>query len=306
MAALTHHSQIEAIRNLLQDAEHNAFCFFLVDAAQHPAIWTSLNSQANHLVWLSLMAHTGNDDAIRVGPVLIHVEPEQLDVAFRIVERAQGSHYLSWITSTLPHADLRDHLAGLLDIETEDGSSWVMRYFDTRVLPVWHAALTAEQRGHVFGPLIHWGYFNRAGESCVLHGEQRAEAPMPKMLKLTQDQENVLLDAAYPDAVIQQLESAGNEDLMALPDGERYPFIARQIGKAQERYGIKSAPDILLFCTLALAGGEGFDALMPMARILRSVSTANISLHEACLQQSSTTTSECAAHAAPENTAQEQ
>jgi hypothetical protein len=273
---------ITLARGVLKDAPNGLF--LLVDAAQYQAIWKTLEGKSGQLPWHSLLEHTGNEDAVKAGPLLIVIRPEQDAALSNFLQRGQGHHYLSWIVSPLPHAALRNHLSGLLDIETDDGSTWVMRYFDTRILPVWHAALTDAQRAHALGPISTWGYFNRAGKSSVIIGKKQDEVPIPAVLKLTQIQENALLDAAYPDAIIQQLKNNGNEDLQAMPQSARYPFIAQQIGKAQKQYRIESTPDVLLFCTLALAGGDGFEEQPVLAQALENSMKEKISFSDAYLR----------------------
>lgn len=58
------------------------------------------------------------------------------------------------------------------------------------------------------------------------------------------------------DAIIRQLENSGNRDLKAMPYGERRTFIGQQVEKALNQYRIDAVPDMLLFCTLALAGKD--------------------------------------------------
>ncbi|MEN3296713.1 MAG: hypothetical protein V7642_5966 [Burkholderiales bacterium] len=90
--------------------------------------------------------------------------------------------------------------------------------------------------------------------------------------------------AHYTDSIIRQLEQSGNQDLRAMPDSERSPFIAGQIEKAQNKYGMGHTADILLFCTLALAGGADFDLKPRAARILKRVREEHIAFGQAYWQ----------------------
>jgi hypothetical protein len=106
----------------------------------------------------------------------------------------------------------------------------------------------------------------------------------PHFVTLTRAQENALLDAAYPDAIIGQLEKCGNQHLEEIPQSARYAFIAQQIEKAQKQYRIDATADILLFCTLALAGGMDFDRQPRIARVLNRVLEEGVSFGKAYWQ----------------------
>jgi hypothetical protein len=86
------------------------------------------------------------------------------------------------------------------------------------------------------------------------------------------------------DAIVRQLEKCGSQDLRAIPESERRLYIARQIEKAQKEYGLHNTPDLLLFCTLALAGGIDFDRKSRVARILKKMREEQISFGEAYWQ----------------------
>jgi hypothetical protein len=98
----------------------------------------------------------------------------------------------------------------------------------------------------------------------------------PQFVPLTRAQENALLDA-----IIGQLEKCGNQHLAAMPQSERYGFIAQQIEKARKLYRIDKNADILLFCAVALAGGTGFDREPCIARVLTRVLEEDITFGRA-------------------------
>jgi hypothetical protein len=52
---------------------------------------------------------------------------------------------------------------------------------------------------------------------------------------------------------------------------QQYPYIANQIQKAQTQYQIETMPDMILYCSLALAEGETFDLKAPYQGILSRV-----------------------------------
>lgn len=244
--------------------------FALVDAAQFQAIWPALKHRYKEVQWLSLLENTGSQDAIKAGPLLLLIDEQQNDALEWLFEQSRNGYFLSWMSSRLPFTELRDHLSSLLDVEIEDAGNWVMRYFDTRILPVWYSVLTGEQKAQVSSPIQVWGYIDRYGQAQHIKGAGQDAAPPSKTFKLIQTQERVLLDAAYPDAILEQLHNNENADLSALAKVQQYAFVAKQIKKAQTQYQIEATPDMVLFCTLALAEGNDFDMKSPYQAILAS------------------------------------
>ncbi|MGZ3236605.1 MAG: DUF4123 domain-containing protein [Burkholderiaceae bacterium] len=249
--------------------------YLLIDAAQYPGVWRILQYRFRRLPWLSLFEDTSDADIVRSGPILIQVETNQTKTLAWFLDHTQDIYGLSWILSPLPLTELRGHLSGLMQIEAADGSECAMRFFDTRILPVWYELLSFEQKLHVFAPVITWSFLNREGMECTLKGKGHSTAPISKNLKLSRAQENALLDATLPDVVIQQLQQSCDTELSSLPLYKRYDFIANQIHKARTQYRIHSLPEIILFCTLALSIGENFDQLQSVAEILQNFAKAN-------------------------------
>jgi len=265
----------------------NNLMYLLIDASQYPGIWRVLQYRFRRLQWLSLFEETSDADAVHTGPVLIQVPVNQTRTLAWFLNHTQDIYCLSWILSPLSLIALRGHLNSLMQVEAADSSECAMRFYDTRILPVWYEVLNYEQKLHAFGPVVTWSFINREGMESTLKGKAHIAAPAAKTLKLTQAQEDALLNAALPDVVIQQLENTRNPDLKTMPYYQRYDFIADQIDKAKTRYHIQSLPEIILYCTLALAIGENFDQLQSVSEILRNFAASNTSLSGSGLSQSS-------------------
>lgn len=248
--------------------------YLLIDAAQYPGVWRILQYRFRRLPWLSLFEDTSDEEIVHAGPILIQVESNQTKTLAWFMEHTQDIYGLSWILSPLSLVDLRGHLSALMQVEAADGSECAMRFYDTRILPVWYEILNYEQKLHAFAPIVTWGFLNRDGMECTLKGKSYSTAPAAKTLKLARAQEDALLDATLPDVVIKQLEQSGDAELATLPHYQRYGFIAAQIDKARTQYRIHSLPEIILFCTLALSIGENFDQLQSVAEILQNFAKA--------------------------------
>ncbi len=256
------------------NSSNNRF-YLLIDAAQYPGVWRILQYRFRRLPWLSLFEDTSDADSVRGGPVLVRVDANQTKTLAWFMEHTQDIYGLSWILSPLSLIELRGHLSGLMQVQAADGSECAMRFFDTRILPVWYEILNYEQKLHAFSPIITWSFLNRGGMECTLKGKSHSTAPISKTLTLSRAQESALLDATLPDLVIKQLEQSGDAELATLPVYQRYGFIAAQISKARTQYRIHSLPEIILFCTLALSIGENFDQLQSVAEILQNFAKVN-------------------------------
>ena len=240
--------------------------FLLIDAAQYPGIWRILQYRFRRLPWANL-AEENNDTGS--APVLLHVTSNQTRTLAWFLEHTKGLHCLSWVESSLGLGAMREHLRSLAHVKAEDGASYAMRYYDTRILPAWYQMLDAQQEAHALGPVNSWTYLDRDGLPCTLFGHAHAQAPAAQTLQLTSEQERALLEATLPDLILEHLEQNGNADLAAMPRAQRYDFIAAQVKKATSQYGIGTTQEIALFCSLALGIGRNFDRLLPVAQVLR-------------------------------------
>jgi hypothetical protein len=104
-----------------------------------------------------------------------------------------------------------------------------------------------------------------------------SKAPFPQEFLMTPPEH-------FIDSIVHQLGKSGSHDLRPIPESERRLFIAGQIEKAQNEYGLRHTADILLFCTLALAGGIGFDRKPRISRMLKRVQEEHISFGQAYWQ----------------------
>lgn len=245
--------------------------FLLIDSAQYPGIWRILQYRFRRVSWISL-SENGND--IESHPVLLHVDSNQTRTLAWFLEHTADLHCLSWLESPLALPDLAAHLRSLTRVEAEDGESYDIRFYDTRILPAWYQMLDTSQEASALGPIASWTYLGRDGMPCTLFGHARLDARACDMMKLTAAQERLLLEAALPDIVLKHLEQNGNADLAAMPRAQRYSFIADQVQKATTQYGIASIQELVLFCSLALGVGRNFDKLLPVAQVLKKFASA--------------------------------
>ncbi|MBI1890664.1 MAG: DUF4123 domain-containing protein [Burkholderiales bacterium] len=272
-------SSIPSKNNASEQAVNGVF--ILVDASQFAVVWRVLEYRFRRLQWLSLCEDPAEAPT---GPLLIHVGHDQTRTLAWFLEHTQGIHCMSWIVAPLGLIELREHFRSLMQVRAHDGSECGVRFYDTRVLPAWYQTLSQEQEAYALGPVNSWTYMDREGMPCTIFGRGETEVPSSQTLQLSEEQEATLLNAALPDIVLQQLEQSGNPDLEAMPQSERYRFIANQIAKAKRQYGILSVDELAMFCSLALGIGQDFDMLEPVAQVLQQYADVPASLDRTSLQ----------------------
>lgn len=108
-----------------------------------------------------------DEDLMRISPCLMPLPelPEQRDVVCSaLLQRTNGRPMFSMLrTTTYRLAGLASHLRRQLEARTEDGEAFLVRFADTRCLPVWTDVLTAAQRARFFAGIDAWWFFDRKG-----------------------------------------------------------------------------------------------------------------------------------------------
>lgn len=192
-------------------------------------------------------------------PHLLHVSaPQSLLSIARKLATAEASHgALTWLVSPLPLAELARRLKRRLDITLPDQLGCMNRYYDGRVAPHLHAALTPEQRRDFFSVARQWLVIGPDDQWLSLACEYAAEDPFSGPLVVNTGQEARIIDGCYPYAIIEHFERTDPELLDTLPPAGRYAFI-RDALEAARQFGIESGSEATLFCTLAMTRGMDF------------------------------------------------
>jgi hypothetical protein len=104
------------------------------------------------------------DDLMRISPCLMPLpeDAERFDaVCTKLLQRTAGRPMFSLLRTTYRLAELTAHLRRQLEARTENGDAFLMRFADTRCLPVLAGALTVAQRGRFFAGIDTWWIFDR-------------------------------------------------------------------------------------------------------------------------------------------------
>lgn len=197
-----------------------------------------------------------------------------------LVELAIEHSAVSWLTSTLSLPELATQLGKRMDVELSGNLSMLLRFADTRVLPILHDTLHLAQRASFFGCCDGWWYLDRQEKLREFPLRESAPAAYLPPLRLDASQEQQLIDAAEPDAVLQLLAQHDAESLNRVPHTARYDFARQSINDAK-RWGLETPSDLMLYCMVALEQGPEFAEQAAWATALDDVRDGKLAWHDA-------------------------
>ena len=171
-----------------------------------------------------------------------------------LVELAIERSAVSWLTSPLALPELATQLGQRMDVELSGNLSMILRFADARVLPVLHDTLHMAQRASFFGCCDGWWYLDRQENLRELPLGESTPARYHPPLRLDPIQEQHMIDAAEPDAVLQLLAQHDAESLNRIARAARYDFARQSIDQAK-RWSLETPSDLMLYCMVALEQG---------------------------------------------------
>jgi len=234
-------------------------CYALLDAAQIVRYEVRFKTFGGAIESAPLFGESLAPERYGATPHLLALNtPKSFHTLVSRLKEAEASHgALSWLVSPLPFAALLAGLKQRLDARLPDNIDCVNRFFDGRVAPHLHAALTADQRSAFFSVAEEWLVigpdFQWHPLVCEFSDEDRFFGP----LEFTTSQEAQMIDNCYPYALIEHFERTDPELLDTIPSHTRYAFMRETLQTAR-RYGIESGSEATLFCTLSMTRGAAF------------------------------------------------
>lgn len=184
------------------------------------------------------------------------------------------SAVLSDLNPRLLHAELRART----QVTLPGNLLMVLRYFDTRTLPLLPSMLTPDQYAAFMGCATEWHYLGRDGAPLQLPlPSGRHVGPYPSPLVLTDAQEQMLVADGLADSVIDQLLDAGSPSLRGLNPAQQYARIAPLVSDAT-RWGLDDTMDALAYVDAALHEGDDFAQREPWSDRLAAFRRGEIDL----------------------------
>lgn len=271
-------------RRLLDDG---ASLYSLIDGAKFSALSRITLSATKSIECHSLLGEAAIADAFYAGPVLIwHKERENCTLLRRLLQEQDSAGFLSLIISAKCLPDTLRRLTWLTEVRHEDGTEWVMRYYDPLILPHWLNILDVEQREKALSGKLQWLFQDMRGiDQAVDMGAIRVSEILDTRPMLLVDRQcDDLMRAAMPYIVMSQLLSDDPQSLENIHKNHRYDFIDKQIEIARA-LNVLSPIDIKIFCKLAVMFGPHVDK-HPLIIEAVEKSNSNISFSEKIMQWS--------------------
>lgn len=214
--------------------------------------------------WRSLFEGSPESGAIDVAPILI--ELGALDMAPSI----GASTLLSWLHRRIPESnglillqsarrfdELAAALHARLDARLEPDVPVMLRYFDTRILATLGDALDEQQYEAFLAIARRWFWLDRHGAWVHRTATELTVDAYPRPLRLSQAQENRLVELATPDSIVRLLKELAPDLAAPRPDGELHA-LARKCEALARDFGIEDLREVALFCMVELQDGPDF------------------------------------------------
>lgn len=184
------------------------------------------------------------------------------------------SAVLSGLNPDLLHAELRARTR----VTLPGNLHMVLRYFDTRSLPLLPRMLTPDQYAAFMGCATEWHYLGRDGALLRLPlPSSRHSGPYPSPLVLNDAQERMLIADGLVDSVIDQLLDAGSPSLRGLNPAQQYTRIAPLVSDATQ-WGLDDTMEALAYVDAALHEGDDFAQREPWSHRLAAFRRGEIDL----------------------------
>lgn len=178
----------------------------------------------------------------------------------KILNACNGKPMVSVIASSLSIDDITNRFKPFLEISAEDEQSFVLRFADTRILPVLDGILCNEQLPEWRQGISHWWCPDRHGNLVSLPKyatQNSSKALTTAHLKLTQSRFNQLIEAGDADAILDAIFDQNPAFLVEKKPSHFYTMI-QQLQIPIRTFEINNFTDIVLFCTTALATNAQF------------------------------------------------
>ena len=220
-----------------------------------------------HIPYASLFEGTPESSLVEVAPLLIPVNELAPDVVVRLfawVEQlAYSAPCLSWFETDATLSAIADHLRHFHVVGLSDEQAMLMRWYDTRIMPVWFTCLTERQIEVFTAHSQNWHYVDRFGGVAALtvasHDVGFAPAPHfgQPLFSLTDEQYGLLVDAAELDVLLAHLRRVIPDETGLVENRQLTLFVARH-QQAAIAAGVNDLDRQTQYVLLALyTSGEG-------------------------------------------------
>ena len=265
--------------------------YAMADAAQDKKFLKVLE----HLRQKCLLKEASGEIAKEISPHLVQL-PKNFTAAewLWIEKNIAGTARMTFIVTPLSFDYLFKHLRQFLDVEFEGGLEMMLAFWDPAILAtlVGHKAdKTLYVKGPVFNhqqiksllqPIQSWWYWDRLGNIHGVFGINERVDVLPVIetpLKFTVKQEEMMVEATFPDNLIYYLKLNNSFLVDKIDDYELYQFVINTIPEARN-YHLSGTRDILNFICLKLIYKENFSSDMKIKIQLDNLKDKKVSMDE--------------------------
>lgn len=270
--------------------------FVLVDAAMDRKLPQQL--QRAGYPSAALLEHLGSGVAER-GPQLFHIYSASAlqDIA---ALRYAASSAFTVICASVGLPELHSHLKSFKQVHLEGGLELGFAFWDPAILgtlvgqaddTTLHIAgpvLDAQQMQAFLHPITAWWYWDREDLPHRIDPPSKAaphdSAQVIQALRLTQAQEDLLVEASVPDQIIYHIEL--NQPHLfdkRLPAINRYRFVRAVLGPARQ-LGLSGLRDLVNFTAMCLIYRQRMQTDPAIAVLLDQVRLGELTLDQAIEQ----------------------
>ena len=279
---------LDALRSLLaQEQSDGAQWYWLLDQSALPQRgW--LRRHVGRAQWVDLLSGKPETAFNGATPVLVRASGTTAGAATpgsfvgELYRVGRFANAVSLLSSALSIDDLQAALCERSRIDLPGNLEAVLRYFDTRTLPLLPQLLTPQQYAEFTDNVHRWVYLDRCGTvQCLptptpLPGEH---LPALTRLKLDDAQEAMLIDDGLTDAVIDLMLTQRHTALLDRPPPEQFDIVDPLVRAA--RAGELTEPfEALAYAATALAEGVDFNQREPWLSRLKQYREKRCSLDE--------------------------
>ena len=252
---------LDVLRGLIAETPKNgAGLYWLLDQSALPQHgW--LASQIGKARWIDLLGGESEGRFNGASPIIVSLagqsERANLQLAEQLYRAGRFANAIGLISSPLAHAELQATLCKRARIDLPGKFEAVLRYFDTRTLPLLPRLLSPSQYASFIGNIPRWTYIDRWGVIQTLPPAAVSDAPAPTRLELDDAQEAMLIDDGLTDAVIDLLLTQQHRAVQELSPPAQFDLIDPWVDGARTA-GLCEPFEALGFVDKALFEGTAF------------------------------------------------
>lgn len=166
---------------------------------------------------------------------------------------------VSFVESDYGLEELGRHFRPFHLVKLPNGREMLLRWYDTRILPVWLSVMTPKQKSGFVEGIRQWRMYDRYGDAIDLPLSVNRGEELPALPPYTLDEVQYadLLEACGPDVLIAHLREVAPDQMRALPQRVLYPFVQEHLAQARG-HGLNNLDDQGHYLILALSTSGRF------------------------------------------------